>query len=446
MTAGPAPWWCWPILAASVLSVSSAAVVFAEMPAVPAMTLAAWRLQLTAVLLAFGFAWQWRAADARARAAAVASWRLLAASGAWLALHFALWVASLKLTSLPHSVLIISLSPVLLVLHARVTGGPEAVAAGEAWGVALAAAGAAVLSAGAAAAAGGKGAASAAAAQQTEVPASLLGDAAALAACAAVLGYLLIGRRLRSGSGDPTAPPPLPLCLYAAPVTAAAAALLTAAGFLFEKPPTRAEGVFGWLLPSATAAAGAGAAGGLAVYGPKVAYLAFFPGIVGHTGFNFLLAHVAPLAVSLALDLECVVAPVMARVAGVTKAPLPATTWVGGAMMVAAAVAVTVAGAAREARAAAAGAAAGAGAGAGAAAAGGGLKAGGEEVAMTRLPTHDEGEEEEEGEEEAGGAPVPRSLAHDDNDDGDDEEALGAPAAALMAPRWAGAGAHRHRQ
>lgn len=416
MAAATAPWWCWPILAASVLAVSSAAVVFATMPDVPAIALAAWRLQLTSCFLLVGAAVQWRRAesDPRIRAAALAAAPLLATSGAWLALHFALWVASLQLTSLPHSVLIISLSPVLLVLHARFVGGPGAVALGEGLGVALAAAGAVVLSAGAAAASpkggagsGGGGASSSA----HDVPASLLGDAAALAGCASVIPYLLIGRRLRTASAaSPDAPPPLPLFLYTAPVTTVAAALLTVAGALIDSPPTLAESIFGWLLPGG---------GGLTSYGPRVLYLAVFPGIVGHTGFNFLLAHVAPLAVSLALDLECVVAPVMARLAGVTVAPLGVSTWVGGAMLVAAAVIVTVAGARRE-RAQAQG------------------PGQGEEVAMARLPTHDPGDE---GEEEEGRQEPLFSLA---GDGGGDEEGQGKAGGVALAPEWAGL--HRHRQ
>ena len=45
------PWYAWPLLAASLLAVSSAAVVFASIPDVPTFTLAAWRLQLTTLLL-----------------------------------------------------------------------------------------------------------------------------------------------------------------------------------------------------------------------------------------------------------------------------------------------------------------------------------------------------------------------------------------------------------
>ena len=45
---------------AQVLAVSSAATVFSLMSEVPALMLAAWRLQLTSVVLAAGAAWQWR--------------------------------------------------------------------------------------------------------------------------------------------------------------------------------------------------------------------------------------------------------------------------------------------------------------------------------------------------------------------------------------------------
>ena len=45
------PWFAWALLTASLVAVSSAAVVFASIPDVPTFALAAWRLQLTTVLL-----------------------------------------------------------------------------------------------------------------------------------------------------------------------------------------------------------------------------------------------------------------------------------------------------------------------------------------------------------------------------------------------------------
>ena len=51
---------CMYCVIAQVLAVSSAATVFSLMSEVPALMLAAWRLQLTSVVLAAGAAWQWR--------------------------------------------------------------------------------------------------------------------------------------------------------------------------------------------------------------------------------------------------------------------------------------------------------------------------------------------------------------------------------------------------
>lgn len=45
------PWFAWALLAASLVAVASAAVVFASIKDVPTFALAAWRLQLTTVLL-----------------------------------------------------------------------------------------------------------------------------------------------------------------------------------------------------------------------------------------------------------------------------------------------------------------------------------------------------------------------------------------------------------
>lgn len=48
-----------------VCAISSAGTAFEEMAEVPPLTLAAWRLQLTSVLLLIGAAYQWRTAMVR---------------------------------------------------------------------------------------------------------------------------------------------------------------------------------------------------------------------------------------------------------------------------------------------------------------------------------------------------------------------------------------------
>lgn len=54
------PWFAWALLAASLVAVASAAVVFASMKDVPTFALAAWRLQLTTGLLTPAAVYQYK--------------------------------------------------------------------------------------------------------------------------------------------------------------------------------------------------------------------------------------------------------------------------------------------------------------------------------------------------------------------------------------------------
>lgn len=67
------------------------------------LTLASWRLQATALLLAPGFWWQWRNLDGKDRQRFRSSLSQLWSSGICLALHFGFWVWGLQHTSLSHS-------------------------------------------------------------------------------------------------------------------------------------------------------------------------------------------------------------------------------------------------------------------------------------------------------------------------------------------------------
>jgi len=73
----------------------------------------------------------------------------------------------------------------------------------------------------------------------------------------------------------------------------------------------------------------------------KVLYLATGPGLLGHTGFNFLLRWLAPLVVSLALTLEPLVGSLLGWAVGVTGAPTPLEC-LGGVMLMVAMAAVTI--------------------------------------------------------------------------------------------------------
>jgi hypothetical protein len=118
-----------------VLAVSSAATVFSEMREVPALTLAAWRLQLTALVLLPGAVAQHRRLEPEDKARALLAMRWLAASGACLAVHFGAWVWGLQHTSLAHSVLWVSTSPLLLAAGAWVMRTP--ISCGETLGALL---------------------------------------------------------------------------------------------------------------------------------------------------------------------------------------------------------------------------------------------------------------------------------------------------------------------
>lgn len=61
------PFFAWPLLACSILAVSSAAAVFQKMREVAPITLAAWRLQLTSVILFVGAVHQFRAMSSEDR-------------------------------------------------------------------------------------------------------------------------------------------------------------------------------------------------------------------------------------------------------------------------------------------------------------------------------------------------------------------------------------------
>ncbi|GIM12972.1 hypothetical protein Vretimale_16154 [Volvox reticuliferus] len=278
---------------------------------VPAVTLAAWRLQLTSLFLGLGAAVQWRqlAPADRLRALRLTGW--LAGSGACLAVHFGSWVWGLQHTSLTHSLLMVSATPVLLAAVSLARGKP--LSRGELGGTLVGLAGAIVLSVGASS--GG------------EEHVGLAGDLASLLASAVMVGYLSVGRRMRQW---------MPIFVYAFPVTGIAALGLTLWGLALEPVTLTGSGsggVFGWLRSSH--------------YAPWVLYLALGPGIVGHTGFNTLLRYLSPLTVALAFQLEPLVGSVIGWAAGVMQPP-GGLTYGGGMLVIAATVWVTLASTARE--------------------------------------------------------------------------------------------------
>ena len=315
-----APLSAWAQLALAVLAVSTAGVAFGALPAVPPLALASWRMQSTSAILAVG---AWRDAS-RADAELLARWRAsapsLAASGACLGAHFGAWVAGLQNTSLAHSLLLVCCTPLLLALGALAMGFD--VSRGEVAGAALGVAGVALVATDA-------GSSSGASSGVTRA-----GDVLSLGGAAFIVGYMLVGHKLRAW---------MPLFMYAFPVTLVAAVALALASLIAREdviiffaandrgrddatPPPRV--VLGWLL------------GGDWRTFLVVSYLAVGPGLVGHTGYNAVLKHVSPLVVSVSLTLEPLLGTVLGYAAGVADAPGWRTAIGGAAMTVAVAVVV----------------------------------------------------------------------------------------------------------
>ena len=313
-----APLWAWAQLAAAVLAISTAGIAFDRLPEVPPLRLASWRMQATSAVLLVGARREWRAADASARDFALRrdTLAMLVVSGMCLGAHFGLWVAGLQSTSLSHSLLLVSCTPLFLAFGAFALG--FAVSRGELAGAALGVAGVALV------------AFDKRRATNLE-RVTWQGDVLSLGAAVAIIVYMHIGAELRQT---------MPLFLYAFPVTATSAAFLSFAAVVVGEP-TSSEAwlldVFGWALASPPSR--------LLRRFAVVSYLALGPGLIGHTGYNAVLRHVTPLVVSTALTLEPALGSALGYFLGVADAP-GAQTLLGGAAVVCA-VATVIAASAR---------------------------------------------------------------------------------------------------
>lgn len=178
---------------------------------------------------------------------------LAVASGAFLAAHFATWIASLDYTSVASSTVLVSTHPFLVTaIAARVLG--ERTPARALAGVALAVAGGALIAWGDWG--GGR--------------AVLYGDLLALAGAATFAGYVTLGRVLRRR---------LDVVGYAATVYGVAAAVLLGVGLL----------------------AGVPLAGFAAADWAVFLALAVFPTLLGHTVMNWALGYVRAGLVSVSV-------------------------------------------------------------------------------------------------------------------------------------------------
>jgi len=251
------------------------------------LTIAIWRLGFSLVIIGIclGVTGGWRQWKRLDRAA----WLEALGAGAMLAIHFWTWNASVALTTVAASVVLVNLQPVIVaVLSAVWLREPPTP---RQWiGIGVAMAGAAVV-----------------ALPDFEVPMSsarnpVLGDLLAVAGAATAAVYFVIGRRLRAT---------LDLWPYVSIVYGSCFVVLIAFAAVVRAPvlaqPPREMAIF--------------------------AALALGPMLLGHTGFNWALKYLPAYVVNLTLLGEPVGATILAAaIPGIHELPT-AMTIVGGALI-----------------------------------------------------------------------------------------------------------------
>ena len=250
--------YAYPVLAIGVAAVSWAAILIREADA-PALVIAAYRLGLAAVptgALAL--------ATSRHRTSRDGLWVWPLLAGAFLALHFGFWIASLQRTSVVTSVVLVTTNPLFvglaspLVLRERVSAATWA-------GIGIATVGAALM----------------AAEDVGEGLGTVVGDLFALLGAIFGAAYLMIGRRAR---------PQVSWMQYVGVVYPVAAVLLVMSVLVSREPFTG--------------------------YSTKtfvmLGLLALVPQLVGHSAINWALAYVPAALVAVAILGEAVGATVLA--------------------------------------------------------------------------------------------------------------------------------------
>ncbi len=297
------PFFAWPLLVIAVIAVSSAGAVLQEMSVIPPFLRASWRMYATSIVLLPGLFFQWtnKELDKPNRR----DWLLIFYSSIFLAIHFGSWIWSLDNTSLVRSLLFVTSHPLVVVSIMPIIG--IKVKKAHIIGATIGFFGA-VISLGDIGSIG---------------QASLAGDAAAFFGAISVVGYLFIGKYLRTDRE-------IPVFIYALPVTFVAGLILTISSICLEGTSIYStipeKSAFGWLD---------------AMWLPWIAFLAFGPGLMGHTGINTLLKWVSPIVVSISLLFE----PVIGGIVGwffTNELILGKYTTIGGLLMITGAIIITL--------------------------------------------------------------------------------------------------------
>ncbi|WP_152402509.1 DMT family transporter [Paenibacillus cellulositrophicus] len=256
-TSAPLPTFIPLLIGITAISFSS---IFVKWSSAPASVQGMYRLLFTAILMLPFLKPHWK----ELRALSIKNWLLLGTSGFFLALHFLLWMGSLKLTSVSSSTIILALEPVFIVIGAFFFY-KEKTSAAAISGMVVAIAGAVLIGLG-------------------DIGVSrdnLLGDLLSVLGTLAVSVHMLIGQKMVAR---------VPSFVYSFVVFLSAAVVFAvynaAAGVSFTAYPGRDWGIF--LL------------------------LAVVPTVFGHLLFNWLLQYVPASTISMSILGEPVGASLLA--------------------------------------------------------------------------------------------------------------------------------------
>lgn len=281
---------------ALVLLVGVSAMSFAgplvRFSTAPALVISAWRLTFSVALIAAVLAFRsaaWR--DVRLTRG---EWLQAVLAGLLLAAHFWSWIASLSLTTVSSSVVLVSTQPIFVALLSTFVLR-EAATRRQWLGIAIAVAGAAVIGWG----------------DFGQGRDALVGDLLAVAGAVFVSGYYIIGRRLRQK---------LDLWVYIGIVYGIAAAAFLVLGTLHPDVALTGYPRRDWLIFLALAAG---------------------PMMLGHTGVNYALRYLKAHVANLALLGEPVGATLIAwLLPSIAEVPRPQT--LAGAALILGGIAVAV--------------------------------------------------------------------------------------------------------
>lgn len=276
-------------LVVAVLAISWAGPLV-RFASAPALAVSAWRLLMSVAFIAVVLLIRGTPMPGLSRR----DWLFATVSGIFLALHFWSWIASIDLTTVSSSVVLVSTQPVFVALLSGVLLGERATA--RQWaGIAVAVTGAVIIAWG----------------DFTLGPAAMLGDALALAGAVFVSGYYVIGRRLRQQ---------LDLWWYIFIIYGIAAAALVLAIAVMPGVPLIGFPARDWLIFAALAAG---------------------PMMLGHTAVNYALRYVRAYIANLAILGEPIGATLIAwLLPAIAEVPGPQT--IAGGALILVGIAVTV--------------------------------------------------------------------------------------------------------